>query len=201
MAGDDAASELRCQGDRALSEKLLADRTVRRVIARIERREEESPLGVRRRLLASALRLTPAMSPEVHAMVERCRERLGVSIPIEIYVYASAAFNAACVKPERGRLFVLLSSSLLEAFVGPELLFVIGHELGHHVFGHHDIPVGVVLQGNQHPGPSWSSSSSPGLATRRSAPIVRGPSARAIPTRAPTRSFGSPRASEPMSCG
>jgi Zn-dependent protease with chaperone function/tellurite resistance protein len=163
MAGDDAASKLRCQGDRLLSEKLLADPTVRRVIARIERREEESPLGVRRRLLSSALRLTPAMSPEVHAMVDRCRDRLGVEIPLEIYVYPSAAFNAACVKPERGRLFILLSSSLLEAFVGAELSFVIGHELGHHVFDHHDIPVGVILQGKHHPGPelvlelfSWS---------------------------------------------
>ena len=160
---DVSATDLRCQGDRLLAEKLLADRTVRRVVERIERREEESPLGVRRRLLASALRLTPAMSPEVHRMIEHCRERLGVEIPLEVYVYASPTFNAACVRPERGRLFILLSSSLLEAFVGAELSFVIGHELGHHVFGHHDVPIGLVLEGKDRPSPelvlelfSWS---------------------------------------------
>jgi uncharacterized tellurite resistance protein B-like protein len=57
------------------------------------------------------------------------------------------------VKPEAGRLFILLSSGLLEAFPVPERRFVIGHELGHHLFGHHDIPIGYVLQGRERPRP------------------------------------------------
>jgi hypothetical protein len=95
--------------------------------------------------------------------VSSCRDKLGIDIPIELYVYGSAEFNAACVKPESGRLFVLLSSSLLEAFHGAELRFVVGHELGHHLFGHHDIPVGHILEGEERPAPelalklfSWS---------------------------------------------
>jgi len=46
---------------------------------------------------------------------------------------------------------VIFSSSLLEAFDENELMFVVGHEFGHHVYGHHDIPVGYILNGQQRP--------------------------------------------------
>jgi uncharacterized tellurite resistance protein B-like protein len=42
----------------------------------------------------------------------------------------------------------MFSSSLLEKFEGAELKFVIGHEFGHHVYNHHEIPVGYLLRGN-----------------------------------------------------
>ena len=94
------------------------------------------------------------MAGDLHRLADECRERLGVEIPMELYVYSSPQFNAACVKPESGRLFILFSSSLLEAFRGPELKFVLGHELGHHLYGHHDIPIGYLLKGQQRPPPS-----------------------------------------------
>jgi hypothetical protein len=157
------AAGLRARGDRELAEELVKIRLVERVIARLDEQEDKGLRGVRRRLLAGALRVTASMSPELHAIVDECRTRLGIDIPIELYLYPSATFNAACIKPEAGRLFVLLSSSLLEAFRGSELRFVIGHELGHHLFGHHDIPVGFILEGDEKPAPelalklfSWS---------------------------------------------
>lgn len=148
------ATTLRCRGDLELATRLLADPFVQEVLATLEREEAETPLKVRRRLLATALRLTPTMMPDVHATIDACRERLGVEIPLEVYVYASADFNAACVKPEEGRLFVLLSSSLLEGFPEGERRFVIGHELGHHLYAHHDIPVNLILQGERRPDPA-----------------------------------------------
>lgn len=150
MATPTAAS-LRCARDRELSEELLADSFVQKAIEHLERDTKESPLGVRRQLLATSLRLTPSMMPDVHATIAACRERLGIEIPLEVYVYASADFNAAAVKPEEGRLFILLSSSLLESFREQERRFVIGHELGHHLYDHHAIPVGYVLRGAQPP--------------------------------------------------
>jgi Zn-dependent protease with chaperone function len=57
----------------------------------------------------------------------------------------------------------MFSSSILEAFSAAEIRFVMGHELGHHLFHHHDIPIGFVLRGQQRPSPklalmltSWS---------------------------------------------
>jgi tellurite resistance protein len=147
------ATKLRSRGDRELAEKLLEEPVVKRVIERLEHEEEESPRGVRRQLLATSLRITESIMPDVSAEVQDCRERLAVDTPLEVYLYPSASFNAAAVKPEDGRLFILLSSSLLEAFPGGERRFVIGHELGHHLYGHHDIPIGHVLRGRERPRP------------------------------------------------
>ena len=47
----------------------------------------------------------------------------------------------------------MFSSSLLEGFTSQELKFVMGHELGHHVYDHHAVPVGYLLRGQQRPDP------------------------------------------------
>jgi hypothetical protein len=111
-------------------------------------------MGLRRQLLAGSVRLSAGMAPSVHKMADHCIEKLGVDIPLELYAYSSPQFNAACFKPEEGRLFIIFSSSLLEAFDESELMFVVGHEFGHHVYQHHDIPVGYILNGQQKPSAS-----------------------------------------------
>ncbi len=134
---------LRAQGERELAEKIRADRDVKKAIEKATEHAKEG--GARRHLLATAMRLTPEMAPGVAANMEGAKKALGIEDPIETYVYPSPTFNAAAVRPEDGRLFVMYSSSLLEAFSEQELRFVIGHELGHHLFRHHDIPTGLLL--------------------------------------------------------
>jgi hypothetical protein len=143
--------DLQCRGDRDLAARLQREPDVRRAIERSERDAQDA--GTRRQLLGTAMRLSPEMAPDVHEIMEACRGALGIDTPVETYVYPAPVFNAAAVRPERGLLFVLLSSSLLEAFEPDELRFVVGHELGHHLFGHHAIPVGVLLSGAQPIGP------------------------------------------------
>jgi hypothetical protein len=140
-----SAGGLRAAGDRELAERLLADPDVKNAVARLERRGQDP--GARRHLLATAIRLTREMAPDVHHIMDECRRMLGVEAPFETYVYPEPAFNAAAVAPEQGRLFLMLSSALLEAFEPDELRFVVGHELGHHLFEHHRIPVAVLLSG------------------------------------------------------
>ena len=137
--------DLRADGDRDLSERLLKDRDIVSAIERFEKQSKE--IGARRQLLGTAMRLAPAMAPDVHEIMESCRQTLTIESPVETYVYPSPVYNAAAVRPERGLLLVLISSSLLEGFEPDELKFVVGHELGHHLFGHHRIPVGALLGG------------------------------------------------------
>lgn len=132
----------RAEADRSLAAQLMLDPSVRPILRAFAEREKAQ--GTRRSLLAQALRLTPAVAPALHATVDRCRTLLEVETEVELYVYPSAQYNAACTAPEGGRVFVLLSSGLAEAFDQDELAFVIGHELGHHVFDHHAIPVPVL---------------------------------------------------------
>jgi Zn-dependent protease with chaperone function/uncharacterized tellurite resistance protein B-like protein len=145
--------KLRSHGDADIAAKLLAERLVIKVNERLAEEMEKTPHGVRRHLLATSIRLTERMMPRVHHIVGECRERLDIEIPLELYVYASTSFNAMCIKPEQGRLFIMVSSGLIEAFAPREQRFVIGHELGHHLFGHHDIPIGYILRGEEPPPP------------------------------------------------
>lgn len=145
--------KLRYRNDKSLFDSLLEDRDVQRVNEQIKKREEEGPQGVRRQLLSTSVRLSPGMAPGIHEMAKDCADKLAMDIPLELYVYSSPTFNAACFKPEEGRLFVMFSSSLLEGFNESEIKFVMGHEFGHYVYQHHDIPIGYLLKGRSKPGP------------------------------------------------
>ncbi len=157
------ALTLRSQHDIELYDQLLKDTDVIKMNEVIAKQVEQGNLGVRRHLLSTSVRLNRIMAPELHATADMCREKLDLDIPLELYVFPSPSFNAACVKPEAGRLFVMFSSSLLESFTEAEIRFVMGHELGHHLYGHHDIPIGYIMRGKSRPNPrlaltltSWS---------------------------------------------
>lgn len=137
------ASLLRSELDQQLAARLLEEDAVQ---AARDALAEAGKLGTRRSLLASALRLSPAIAPDVFRSLQLCIERLDVQAEVELYVQASAQFNAGCTPVEDGRVFLLVTSALLEGFDAPELQFVLGHELGHHIYDHHAIPLGVLLQ-------------------------------------------------------
>ena len=148
-----SADDIRCANDRKLFDTLSDDPEIKRAKEAIEKAAKKGPPGTRRRLLSSSVRLSPGMAPSVHRMKDECVERLAVETAMELYVYNSPQFNAACIKPEEGRLFIMFSSSLLEAFDEHEMRFVMGHELGHHLYQHHDMPIGYILQGPARPSP------------------------------------------------
>jgi len=136
--------EFRCEGDQSLHEKLLASNEVQEARKQLD---ENPSRSTRRQLLATSVRLTRSMSPKLHDMLDSCAKKLSLEIPTETYVYNSPQFNAACIKPENGRLLLMFSSAILEKFDEKELMFVMGHELGHHLFAHHDIPIGYLVRG------------------------------------------------------
>ena len=150
----------RCEGDKALFEELMQVDEVKSAIRKLD---DNPGAGVRRQLLATALRLTESMSPKLHGMMQESIQELNVDIPVEIYVYNSPQFNAACLAPEDDTLLLMFSSALLEKFQEQEVRFVMGHELGHHLFDHTKIPIGYLIQGPDPVGPrlamklfSWS---------------------------------------------
>jgi len=139
------ADKLRYRNDKEQSDALLQEREVIRVNDAIAKHEADGPTGLRRQLLSTSVRLSRKMAPDIHKLSDECVERLSMDIPLELYVFNSPQFNAMCFKPEEGKLYVMFSSSLLEGFTPKELQFVMGHEFGHHIYSHHDIPIGYLV--------------------------------------------------------
>ena len=147
------ATTIRCPSDLKMYEALCDEPLVKKVNERIAKMAEDSPSSLRRRLLSTSVRLSPRMAPSLHTIAADCVEKLDMHTPIELYAFSSPQYNAMCFKPEDGRLFVMFASSLLEAFDDNELKFVLGHELGHHAYRHHDVPIGYILRGGSRPDP------------------------------------------------
>lgn len=106
---------------------------------------DHEPYNARKDLLKSALKLTPKLAPKIYAVLERCKAALKLSADLELYVCSDVELNAFCYPPVGGKYILGVTSALLEKFNEEELAFVLGHEIGHAIFGHHRLPVGFLL--------------------------------------------------------
>ncbi|HOX43222.1 MAG TPA: M48 family metallopeptidase [Myxococcota bacterium] len=127
--------------DASLRAKLSDDRGVQRAIARLRETFAGFGFGARRRLLSGALRLTRSMAPDVADALAACRETMGYTHPVEVFVRPEPFFNAFCMKDPSDHVVIAISSHLLESFAPNELQFVLGHELGHAAYDHFGIPM------------------------------------------------------------
>jgi Zn-dependent protease with chaperone function len=82
---------------------------------------------------ASAIRCSPDQLPTLYKLLREACKVLDVSEP-ELYVRFDYRPNAFTAGVERT--YVVLHSSLLDSLTDDELLYVIGHELGHVKCGH-----------------------------------------------------------------
>lgn len=85
-------------------------------------------------VMQAGQQVTPQSSPELYALVERCRQRLNAP-PVVVYVVNNRERNAYTFGLSSPNVIVL-HSSLLRIMDADELAFVIGHEMGHVVFSH-----------------------------------------------------------------
>lgn len=120
--------------DKELKEKL--DRTYR----------TRGVHSVRGHFLSESVRVDPHVLPSLAKAFQDVAERAWITESFEAFVFAAADINAAVV-PAEDRNLVILSSAAIERLAPEELNFVIGHELGHALYGHLSLPVSAVLEG------------------------------------------------------
>lgn len=87
--------------------------------------------------LLNDLLVQPEVLPRISSSIQTVCERLGVRRDrVRAFVYASPFFQAECHLTDWDSCSIRLSSSLVEALNDEELMFVIGHELGHFLLHH-----------------------------------------------------------------
>jgi len=91
-------------------------------------------------LKTNAVRVSEKQLPELHRVIVRCCERLGMAPP-DVYVMQQNIWNAFATKIWGRRMVVLLSGavdSILLKGNMQQMAWLVGHELGHHRAGHLD---------------------------------------------------------------
>lgn len=82
------------------------------------------------RYLGSAVKVSEKQFPEVHALHAKAAEILGITAP-PLFIIEAPYINAYTLGTDDGRSFVLLTRALVDVASDRELMFIIGHELGH----------------------------------------------------------------------
>ena len=92
-------------------------------------------------LRTDAYRVDPAITPALAELRDSLRNALRIVKPVDVYVRSSPELNAFCMPARKGTRFVMcLYSSLFQLCTASELLFVMGHEIGHALLGQTKIP-------------------------------------------------------------
>lgn len=97
----------------------------------------------RSHLLASAIKITPALFPDLAQGLLRLGESMMLRDEVDCFVIADPVIQAYCLphqSGERERFTVVLSSALIERLRIEEIRFVIGHEVAHFLCGHWRYP-------------------------------------------------------------
>jgi len=85
----------------------------------------------------NSIQITNKITPELFSALEKTSNNLNLkSTEISSFVYNSPEINARCFLGEDEKFVVLISSSLVKLLTTEELVFVIGHELGHLLLNH-----------------------------------------------------------------
>ena len=122
-------------GDRDLLIELDNDPDIQK--AKNDLLEKYGAYNTRKQLLKTSLKLTQKLAPHIYKIAETCKETLKLDKEIEFYVYQDDKFNAACYPPSEDKLYIIISSGIIERFSVEEITFVVGHEIGHILFEHH----------------------------------------------------------------
>jgi uncharacterized tellurite resistance protein B-like protein len=134
-------------GDRDMRAQLRRDPAIKKALK--EMRPGEKLAALRRELLLSSLKLTPAIAPELYEAVERVRKALGLDAAIEAYCFSSPDMNAFVAPPDGNAVLVGVSSPLLEKMDVDEVTFVLGHEIGHVLFEHFRMAPSILLESEE----------------------------------------------------
>ena len=141
--GRESLDAARFRGEVELLRAIRADEALGQQLERTEVLRRQS--RIRARLLSNAVRVNGNLVPHVARSLDRVADALSTDKPLEAYVFAEPMIHAF-VTEASSRYLVAVSSGAVDLLGAEELEFVIGHELGHAVYGHLEIAVEAAIE-------------------------------------------------------
>jgi Zn-dependent protease with chaperone function len=135
-AGFDPAC-VRCAAESRLHELIWKDEDLLTRIKALTQERDDSRIQTRLGLITDGYRVDEAITPKLFRLGVMLTKILRLAQPLDIFVRCSEELNAFCLPSRKGnRLIMCLHSSLVASLSSQELLFTMGHEVGHALLKH-----------------------------------------------------------------
>jgi len=140
-AGFDIMS-IRCAVEARLDASIRKDDDFLSRISQACKAREPGRVREQLALITDGYRVDEAITPKLAQLGTVLTRALRLVHPIDIFVVPDHQCNAGCLPSRKGnRLIMSLNSGLIDMMTSQELLFVMGHEVGHALFRHGEIPM------------------------------------------------------------
>lgn len=91
-------------------------------------------------------KITNELAPKYFNLFKTVSINLGCDMDsISPFIVSSSSINAACIKVNSEKYLIYLTSTLVEKMNDEQIMFVIGHELGHAIYDHHQLPIHGIM--------------------------------------------------------